>query len=76
MVQKESVTSLSPNQNIMKTYKFKSLLYFTGFLLASTFYYAVEQYREFETEFQNEPVLEIAAEDFDDVEKKEDRTQP
>ena len=49
----------------MKTYKIKSLVYFSCFLLASILYYGIEKKLEFDQQLQAAQVAELAAEELE-----------
>ncbi len=47
----------------MKTYKIKSLVYFSGFLLAATLYYVIEQKQNFDEQLQASQMVDLAVEE-------------
>ena len=47
----------------MKTYKIKSLVYFSGFLLAATIYYIIEQKQNFDEQLQASQMVDLAVEE-------------
>ena len=64
-----------PNLNIM-TYKIKSLLYFSCFMLASLAYYLVDQHDEFQEQMANKSYVEADFHDADTLdEPKEDQEE-
>ncbi len=50
----------------MKTYKIKSLIYFSCFLMASTFYYIVEQKAAFDQQLQTAQVVDLVQDELDE----------
>lgn len=51
------------------TQKTKSLIYFSCFVLASIFYYQVEQQDKFQEQFQSKTFVEADFQDADDLEE-------
>lgn len=45
------------------TYKFKSLIYFSCFVIASVIYYVVEQHDDFEAQLNSKSYVEIEYQD-------------
>ncbi len=62
------ITLVIPNLNIM-TQKTKSLIYFSCFVLASFFYYQMEQQDKFQEQFQSKTYAETDFQDADDLEE-------
>lgn len=56
----------------MKTYKIKSLVYFSGFLLASILYYGIEQKQAFDEQLRLNQMVELEVQELEDDTKKED----
>lgn len=54
------------------TYKFKSLIYFCFFLIASTIYYGVEQYDKFQEHLRTKELVENTFEDHLEQEESQD----
>ena len=61
----------------MKTYKIKSVVYFTGFLMASILYYGIEQKQAFDEQLRLNQMVELEVQELeDDTKDVEVKEQP
>lgn len=60
----------------MKTYKIKSLVYFSGFLLAAILYYGIEQQQELNEQLQTNQMVDMTIEDEEEATKEEVKENP
>jgi hypothetical protein len=60
----------------MKTYKIKSLFYFSGFLLAAILYYGIEQQQELNEQLQTNQMVDMTIEDEEEATKEEVKENP
>lgn len=57
------------------TYKFKSLIYFSCFVLASLGYYLVEQHDEFQKQLQSKAYVEADFQNADEIDQPQDKLE-
>lgn len=57
------------------TYKFKSLIYFSCFVLASLGYYLVEQHDEFQKQLQSKSYVEADLHSADEIDQPQDELE-
>jgi hypothetical protein len=60
----------------MKTYKIKSLVYFSGFLFAAILYYGIEQKQELNEQLQTNQMVDMTIEDEEEATKEEVKENP
>lgn len=60
----------------MKTYKIKSIFYFSCFLLASIVYYGIEQKTEFDRQLQANQVVDLVEDELEEEKDESLEEQP